>query len=333
VYVVRYPVSSLGIACAYGLLVFLAIGESRRESLTIDAPQRKWLLWSLAALLILLPGVLISLSPVRQADVYPGVGYSPVYISYFGVALAAVTGIGAMVARGGRHLVLWAAMIALLCAGIGVTNFQNNRLVLEVLNRAWLYPREVVTEAMDRGLLSQLPDGATLIVEPDRSWDVPEFYFLYSGKRLKAVDVASGVPASSLPGRSRPSTTGAGVTEHQFEKRDAVYYLAYGALSRGVGSAQLAQVVSLKETDGRVIAMQLIPLAEFEVNRPPKTGELVMRGVDRYVRPKYLSAEMVGFRADDLKLVGSGPGWSLRAGSALDPQSASGRDIGIVRQK
>ena len=144
-------------------------------------------------LLWLLPGLVISLSIKYQEDLHPGLAYIPVYFSYFGMAMllyelfALLTGrISPRTAR----LVLSGISCAVL-----LINAQNNRLINDMLNDIFLYPRQTGEAALQAGILGGT-EGLTVISKNpyslwEHGWDEEpyqsKFYSLNARSDVNAV--------------------------------------------------------------------------------------------------------------------------------------------------
>ena len=186
----RNPVVSGLLVIAYvAIFAWLAL-QVRSERALGAAPKWQAPLW-LGVGLVLLPQVLISLSPRYQMEVFWGVGYLPVYFGYFGMALLCALAIGGVFrfAAGRGDLVLWlvVALVGLPIAYVGVVNYHNNADTVEVANRDYLYSRAVVTDAIRHGLLKDVPPDSTILVPESSSWDSTSFYEGASGLPVKKV--------------------------------------------------------------------------------------------------------------------------------------------------
>ena len=167
-------------------------------TLILMADPKKELKFSLyrlffGLLLWLLPGLVISLSVKYQEDLHPGLAYIPVYFSYFGMAMllyelfSLVTGrISPRTAR----LVLSGISCAVL-----LINAQNNRLINDMLNDIFFYPRQTGEAALQAGILGGT-EGLTVISKNpyslwEHGWDEEpyqsKFYSLNARSNVNAV--------------------------------------------------------------------------------------------------------------------------------------------------
>jgi len=123
-------------------------------------------------------------------------GYLPVYLEYFGVGILALC----LVREGYRRIrsnslksVISLSIASGLAIGF-VFNSQNNRSVIDLLNRSFLYPRQAGESALRNGLADFLPAKAQLVsLNPDNylweaNWDrkglYPEFYTVTAGRNF-----------------------------------------------------------------------------------------------------------------------------------------------------
>ena len=112
-----------------------------------------------------LPIITVALSERYQWQLMPGLGYLPVYMQYYGIAMLLLfltlrwngsTGI--------RALCLSMYTIILLL------NLQNNRAVTEIMNRAFYHSRNAGETALHGGILDFLPEDSLLIADNDRTY-------------------------------------------------------------------------------------------------------------------------------------------------------------------
>ena len=113
----------------------------------------------------LLPSLTIAISDRYQGQLYPGLGYLPVYMQYFGVAC----------------LILWVGMklrrfewaralgISAFCV-ILLLNLQNNRAVTNIMDRVFYFPRQAGESALRGGMLDFLPEDAVLVSDNSRGY-------------------------------------------------------------------------------------------------------------------------------------------------------------------
>lgn len=243
----------------YGYLAFAAFGRRRGvpgepES---SGTRNLWPLVVLGAGLLVVPNVLISLSPRYQTEVHWGSAYLPVYVSCFGMTLMGLAAIVAMARSkwASRSRLISGAIAVVLVggiAGVAVVNYQNNVLDVADTNRHWKYPRMVESAALERGLIAGLPEDSALLVNGAMSWDTADFVRQYSGKELSAVGGAANAAAVLKAADIEIGATQASVSTN-LDASD-VYYLSYGSSSASDGYAVLGRVRSVEpQADGSVL--------------------------------------------------------------------------------
>ena len=120
------PASCLLLIIGYGAMAVTLTWQLWRETLTRSQGFRPVLLGLLGIGLLILPNALISLSPRYQAETSWGIGYLPVYLSYFGVALlilATTYGFFRLAASAERPVELAFSAVATLALAMGIGFF------------------------------------------------------------------------------------------------------------------------------------------------------------------------------------------------------------------
>ena len=128
-----------------------------------------------------LPTVTVAMSERYQGQLMAGLGYLPVYIQYYGIAVLLLS--LTMILKRER------AVLALCLSAFTVIlllNLQNNRAVTAVMNRSFYDPRNAGEAALRGGILDFLPEDAALVSVNSRLylWEAewnnrglyPEFY-------------------------------------------------------------------------------------------------------------------------------------------------------------
>ena len=112
-----------------------------------------------AGALIVFPSILVALSSKYQGEINrPGIGYLPVYLSYFGMA----TLLGLWIVN--KVKAVWQSIIvSLICALVMTITVGANTIAVEKMNQVWRYPRELVEGAARAGLFKGLPEQALLL--------------------------------------------------------------------------------------------------------------------------------------------------------------------------
>jgi hypothetical protein len=176
--------------------------------------------WGFALLLWLAPGMTIALSAKYQREILLGSTYLPGFFACFGVALGLALALGRvleLVRR--RSRARWMSVSIAVTAGVcALFTYAGNRRAVAHLNREWRFPREVLENALARGLGGDVPPGAWLGISssaPMAQWHSLAF-FRQRGAGLDAVGAIERTPRCSVVPRGEL-------------ERGAAYYLAYEA--------------------------------------------------------------------------------------------------------
>lgn len=266
--------------------------------------------------LLVLPNVLISLSPVYQSAVYLGVAYLPVYLSYFGVALILIAALQALRARvagqpASRAIgIVVAVVVAAACVGVGLMNFGNNTIDVEAWNRRAWYPREVLTEAIGAGLFSAVPQGATVVVANPNAWDNASFYAAEAGKSFTVKPVDATSVATFVAGRTSTVATD-GATVYRFSADENTYLLTYRGFWSGNGFAVLGRIdeVAVSATGEPVVKLE--PVSLYIAAKPLPGSQATIPGAALQSPVTQVSPAVLGIDPSTLTAVGSGASWGL----------------------
>ncbi len=142
------------------------------------------------SLLTVLPGLLISLAPKHQAMAY-GLGYLPVYIQYFGVSMMAVSlylFINNLVLPAHKLKTVIDCLVILTSVGVFALNAQNNRTVVNAMNMTFLYPRHLLESSLENGLLENVPEGATILIDNPKPWENKYVFYMKTHKKYDVLD-------------------------------------------------------------------------------------------------------------------------------------------------
>jgi hypothetical protein len=240
----------------YFILFAIIVNGTKKEVVPV-AKKNIILIFLLGILIIVLPGVTVSLSSKYQREIIWGVGHLSVYMPYFGLSLVVSTLIYLAIhnlAKNYQKLTITScAMLAILCGIMGTLNYNNNMITVAKLNYSFLYPRTIIEGGIKNGLFQTVANDSYLIVESDYDlnavqggwnfyrWDLPAFYRMHSGIHFK--DVLS-------KGRflNKEFLTKFAATNHDkgtsvtFSKADNVYFLNYSSHSHSEGYAILGKI-------------------------------------------------------------------------------------------
>lgn len=193
---------SLAVGCLWAAAWFMVSYFSMHDRPMIDK-RKLGLPVALGCALWVLPSALVAFSEKYQTELKWGIGYLPVYWSYFGVMLIASSGI-LLCARwleGTQWAKKWTIVgsVALLGGIVSGTNYQNNITVVERYNAAEHYPRKTIERALRCGLFRPVPESSYLLCgQPNHSWDTPPFFRLHSGLTVGIVGPESFSLAKEL---------------------------------------------------------------------------------------------------------------------------------------
>ena len=203
-----YALNPVGLVLLAAAAVAVLLPYVRRGP--VPAGRDALRLAGLGAGLWLLPGALVAASAKYQRELEWGIGYLPVLISVFGVAILGALLLGAAAGaarRGGAGV--WLVVLAGAAIGLAgaLTRADNERVALEL--RPWLIGRAAVAAALNRGAFGAVPDGAAVTVSGPLPWlclgqdgcpddlDGRYFVFAHAGKRVELG------PAPGRPGAVR----------------------------------------------------------------------------------------------------------------------------------
>ena len=240
------PVIASGLVVAYAALLAFACAWVAWEHANADRMAAKPSLSALSAVgvcLLVLPGVLISLSPKYQAGVWLGAPYLPVYMSYFGVGTLLALGLYYAVTRArtvGARMIPTIIAVVLGVFIIGVT-YGDNWTVTTGYDVPYVFQRQVEQGALTHGIMSEFPDGAGLLAK-GADWETfPTFFRLYAGKTVGVLSSARHPDTQMLSYASSSATAAAG-TVHVYDTDRPLYALDYAGTSRTNGYATLGRV-------------------------------------------------------------------------------------------
>jgi hypothetical protein len=217
---VRYPVESalLGLA---GLTAFVLAGlgmaaDARRNV----ASGRTMSLALTGASLLLLPGVLITLSTKYQSLVGWGFGYLPKYVSWFGFAMLAVLGFYVLARRLAEKPTVLAAIsvcVAIVAAAGLVLALGVNANVSDSYRRSLVPLETLEVDGLKQGVMAPFPAGGTLFVRGD-DWEVhPALFALYAGKQVGTLVSSHGSVDTRVLARASSSTQAGDGTQYAFD--------------------------------------------------------------------------------------------------------------------
>jgi hypothetical protein len=310
------PAFNLLLVTGYVAVTVVVGWQLRRDISARSRAFRPGLLVGLGVGFLVLPNVLIALSPRYQTETAWGIGYLPVYASCFGMALlllALTCGLYRLAARAKRSVVVSAVVTVLLAAGLGyvaVVNHENNRISVETANVNVWYARDMVTTAMERGLLNGLPSGSTLVMSGVMPWDVPEFFSAHGDIGVASVTALTDF-AKDLSQGAPTSVAGDGTATYRVSPGQNSFYLEYGAAWENNGYAVIGKIYKVRVAADGTISVQLEPASVYAVAAPLATTTPRLLSGRHPPGLRAATPSEVGVDPAKMTLVASGPNWRI----------------------
>ncbi|MGD0052575.1 MAG: hypothetical protein ABSD03_12300 [Vulcanimicrobiaceae bacterium] len=149
------------VGATFAVAAWLALRQVAGERIRL-AP-----LCTIGALIVVLPAFPVALLAKYQDELRPGLGYLPVFVEYFGVALLIVAGMLALRRLRARRT---ATLVCALAVGLVAAMTQATNVHVA---RALAPERDAqlaLQQALQHGLLRGIPDGATVTFQPPVGW-------------------------------------------------------------------------------------------------------------------------------------------------------------------
>lgn len=245
----RFLFSSL----IFASFIFLVIVQIRMLSAEISKNSyrsKTSLLIVLGSCFVVIPGMLTSLSTRYQGQVSWGVGYLPVYISYFGLSMifTAILSLFYSKIKNKSIKIISIWLLSILIAVPAVINYFSNYIVVQNLNAFWLYPRSIIEKSLKNGLFNKVTNNSNLVSESNNPWDQKAFYLMHSGKRLGYYGVKGAYSIKNLSSYSSNNIDTKKLNTFLFDDRKT-FYIRYGANPDTGGYAILANVKRMQASD------------------------------------------------------------------------------------
>lgn len=151
------------------------------------------------------PAVTVAVTKKWQDILVPGVGYVSVYVQYFGMAMAAV---GVLIALVGalhkpalrRAIVVPVAVVLSLFSAYTVQATADANDIAISVSFPLRYNREAFQQAVRHGLLSSVPANATVASLEHHAWVNNPFILYYGGPPVNAGDILKLTPCEAPTG-------------------------------------------------------------------------------------------------------------------------------------
>jgi hypothetical protein len=323
--VALYPM--LFAICYFVLFVNIS-NEIKKERLPV-AKKNIILILILGILIIVLPGGIVSLSSKYQGEIGWGIGYLPVYISYYGLSLIVSTFIYLVIYKLiNNHRIMpkvICTMFAIICGVLGTINYNNNIITVAKTNYSFLYPRTIIEEGIKNGLFQTVPNDSYLVAENDYDlnavqggwdfyrWDSPAFYRMHSGIHFK--DVLSKGRFLKKEFLSQFAATNHDKSASvDFSKADNVFFLNYSSHSNSEGYAIAGKIRNYSGNNdeiGQAISDEAVYLyVRFPLNYPQEKITIKGGSIDNN---RVDISEPFSMDNNSLKIINYGSNWRLYA--------------------
>jgi len=276
--------------------------------------------------LVVLPQVLIALSPRYQIEVFWGVGYLPVFFGYLGMGMVLSVAIywllGLAASKGRVYLVGAAILAAAAISYVGVVTFYDNQAVVELNNRASLYPRTILSDALSRGLVQGMPVGAELVIDSPLPWESLSYFESGSG-RVVGEAIPTSALVQSLPSGTSTTTAGDGSATYVLAASSQMYLVSCRGYWPDNGFAAFGRIRRVVVRPGQPSTIDLEQVRLYTSDTPRPAGQTVVPKMPQLGLP-VIDPGGIGFSSVGLARISSGPHWSML-------QALPGRSIEIKR--
>lgn len=187
---VRFSDVLIAVGCLY---VFFQLWKSRKNDEDLPSQKAYRALLVLGLSFAVLPVVTVAVSERYQGQLMPGLGYLPVYMQYYGIAVLMV-----LLMLRFREKTAFRAVFLSFFLLVVLLNLQNNRAVTEIMNRSFYEPRLAGETALRGGILDFMPQDAVLISVNDRrylweaNWNNAGLYEQFYGNNSRHLPAVVG---------------------------------------------------------------------------------------------------------------------------------------------
>ena len=154
--------------------------SARSPQLRIENSKKVFLAILVCSLVFITP-LFVAISNKYQVELKWGLGYLPVYYSYFGISLL----ITACIFWITKKNIMSKTIISIIMSVILVISFLSNINVINVMDNRFREPRTTLEHTLQSGLLDRIRDGDYLSIERvPFSFLTPGFIYRYSNKKI-----------------------------------------------------------------------------------------------------------------------------------------------------
>ena len=212
----------------------------------LDHVEHKWLLFFVSILLIVLPGVLLTLSPKYQDEIKAGNGYLPVFFQYYGgISLAAMCLI--YLKQKFNRFRWWKygySVVLFLISAAFIINLKLNIYSIEKQNEAWYYPRSILEQSLQAGIFDNIPPNALIVYQdPYNAYFTKEgLYYQFTNKIYSQEDLVDYMAKYFNENQISNSDV--------FNRRisDEVYMIDFHAMNNSQGYVLVGKVTGVSGT-------------------------------------------------------------------------------------
>ncbi len=244
-------------------LLWLSISKSITKLVIFDQKNIghsinnvKLILLSIGISFLFFPSILIALSVKYQNELLFGIGYIPVFFSYFGIVSLIILFIYILYDKYKKHnihyIIKTVHIISLIFLLLTIFTYYTNWITIRESNDEWLYPRNLMEDGIKNGLLDIVPKDSIFIIDNRNPWDQSAFYHMLSqnknstilsSNKLKSYLKAgnSGFISNKLPNSSLIKYNNY-TYRYNFKEEDHVYYLRYYAYNDNYGYIILGKI-------------------------------------------------------------------------------------------
>lgn len=329
-------IAGLVIGLIYFLVYILISREVLKEMADSKVKLNSSFLLVFGMAMMIVPSILISLAKRYQGELTWGLGYLPVYVSYFGLMIIAMVVIYKIYEKasrlGNRYAIASLVILGVMFTLASAVNYSNNLEVVDSSNSFFLYPRQVVEKCIEDGTFNLIPDNSILLIDNNHLWDQPAFYSINCPGKWRYVGSSNPLPYAlgyifeGLPRSALAGNDGHVRYLYNFSEGDQVYYLRYFSVFKDEGYAVLGKTAHMSATQ-TLIEGATAKEAYIYVrvsNSPYETSQISAVGYQ--IGNLHSSSEPFILGEDKMKLISAGKDWKLLQmvadnGTSLDLKS------------